>query len=67
MNERLTSGERVFVVVWIVAVVVLPFTGIALVATGSGAAGAVVLALALAAFLTPVKSILRRRIERRQG
>jgi uncharacterized membrane protein YhaH (DUF805 family) len=66
VNERLTTGERVLVVAWIVAVVVLPFTGIALVATGSSAAGTVVLVLALVAFLTPVKSILRRRIERRQ-
>ena len=65
MNERLTTGERVLVVAWIVAVVILPFAGIVLLAIGSTTAGAVVLAFALTAFLTPVKAILRRRLERR--
>ena len=67
MNEHLTSGERVLVVLWIVSVVILPFAGIVLLAVGSTMAGGVVLAFALTAFLTPVKAILRRRIERRQG
>jgi len=67
VNEHLTSGERVLVVLWIVSVVILPFAGIVLLAVGSTMAGGVVLAFALTAFLTPVKAILRRRIERRQG
>ena len=67
MNERLTTGERVLVVAWIVAVVILPFAGIVLLAIGSTMAGTVVLVFAITAFLTPVKAIMRRRLERREG
>jgi hypothetical protein len=67
VNENLTTGERVLVVGWIVSVVVLPFAGIVLLAVGSTMAGGVVLAFALTAFLTPVKAIMRRRLERRES
>jgi len=70
MSGRLTGGERVFVVAWLLVMLFLPFTGLALVAAGSGTTrtvGAVLLVIALLAYVTPISPILRRRIARRDG
>jgi hypothetical protein len=66
VDERLTTGEKVLIVGWIVSVVILPFLGIVLLAVGETMAGGVVLAFALTAFLVPVKRIMRRRLDSRE-
>lgn len=69
ISGRLTTGERVVVGVWLVVILFLPFTGLALVAAGTGTTrtvGGIVLVIALLAYVTPISPFLRRRIARRE-
>jgi uncharacterized membrane protein YhaH (DUF805 family) len=68
LSGRLSPGERLFVIAWILVILLLPFTGLALALAGTGTTrtiGVVILAIGLLAYVTPITPIMRRRLKRR--